>query len=78
MLPRREHSFFGDDSDDSLVDGGHDSIHDDVDESADASELDVSDQGPVEPVHEVVPEDLHAETDFVERASRRELPGGGF
>ena len=70
MLPRREHSFFENDSDDSVVDGGHDAIHDDVDQSADASELDVSDQGPVEPVHEVVPEDLQAEIDFVETASR--------
>ena len=77
MLPRREHSFFGDDSDDSVVDGGHGAIHDDVDESADASELDVSDQGPVEPVHEVVPEDLQAEIDFVETASRHELLGSG-
>ena len=76
MLPRREHSFFGDDSDDSVVDGGHDAIHDDVDESADASESDVS-QRSVEPVHEVVSEDLQAEIDFVETASRHELLGGG-
>ena len=60
VLPRREHSFFGDD----------------VDESADRSELDVSDQGPVEPVQGVVLEDLQAEIDFVETASRHELLGG--
>ena len=77
VLPRREHRFFGDDSEDSVVDGGHDAIHDDIDESADASELDVGDQGPVEPVHEVLPEDLQAEIDFIETASRHELPGGG-
>ena len=77
MLSRREHSFFGDDSDDSVFDGGYDAIHDDVDESADASDLDVSDQGPVEPMHQVVPEDLQADIDFVETASRRELLGGG-
>ena len=52
-------------------------FHDDVDESADASELDVSDQGPVEPVHEVALEDLQAEIDFVETASRHELLRGG-
>ena len=52
-------------------------FYDDVDESADASELDVSDQGPVEPVHEVALEDLQAEIDFVETASRHELLRGG-
>ena len=64
-------------SDDSVVDGRHDTLHDDVDESADVSELYVSDQGPVEPVHEVVPGDLQAEIDFIETASRHQLPGGG-